>query len=149
MIVIWQNLQNQRKICPSATSSTNNPTCAGLGSNPGLCSDRPVTDYLSINPTCASLGSNPGLCSDRPVTDSLSMSHGTAPKCRWTFQYSLVCTWTTVTLELKCKAVLQTCHIPPNRLVLTNDRVRRMGWNISIASLILFLFTKCSQVQNL
>jgi len=67
MTVIQQNLHNQRKIWHSAILSTINPTCAGLGSNPGLCSERPVTDYLS-------------------------MSHGTAPKYRWTFQYSLVCT---------------------------------------------------------
>ena len=121
MIVV---LHNQRKICSSANLSTNNPTCAGLGSNPGLCSDRPVADYLSNNPICAGLGSNPGLCSDRPVTDYLSISHGKAQKCRWTFQYSLVCNWTTVTLELRCKIVLQTCHAPPpNRLVWANDQV--------------------------
>ena len=50
------------------------------------------------------------------VTGRWLTSRGTAPKCRWTFQYPLVYTWTTVTLELKCKIVLQTCHTPPNRL---------------------------------
>jgi hypothetical protein len=54
--MIQQNLHNQRKICPSATLSTINPKCAGLESNPGLCSDRPVADYLI-------------------------MSHGKAPNC--------------------------------------------------------------------
>ena len=44
-----KNLHNQRKISPSVTLSTINPTGARLGSNSGLCSDRPVTDYLNMS----------------------------------------------------------------------------------------------------
>jgi hypothetical protein len=37
----------QRKTCPSVILSTTNPTCIDPGTNPGLRSERPVTDGLS------------------------------------------------------------------------------------------------------
>jgi hypothetical protein len=36
-----------RKICPNVIVSTTNHTWSDQGANPGLCGDRPVTDYLN------------------------------------------------------------------------------------------------------
>jgi hypothetical protein len=41
------NRSTRGKTCPSATLSTTNPTWTDLGLNPGLRSDRPVTNRLS------------------------------------------------------------------------------------------------------
>jgi len=40
-------LQYSEKNCLNATLVTTNPTWLGLVLNPGLCSERPVTNYLS------------------------------------------------------------------------------------------------------
>jgi len=40
MIMLGENQSTHRKTCPSATLSTTNPACTGLGLNPGLHSDR-------------------------------------------------------------------------------------------------------------
>jgi len=40
MIMLGENQSTHRKNCPSATLSTTNPACTGLGLNPGLYSDR-------------------------------------------------------------------------------------------------------------
>jgi hypothetical protein len=47
MILTGENRRTQRKICPSATLSTTNPTWIDPGANPGLRGERPVTDDLS------------------------------------------------------------------------------------------------------
>jgi hypothetical protein len=49
MILTGENRRTQRKICPSATLSTTNPTWVDLGFNPGLCGERPVTSANSLN----------------------------------------------------------------------------------------------------
>jgi hypothetical protein len=45
MILIGVNQKNWRKTCPSATSSTTNPTWTGPGTNPGLSIERQVTKH--------------------------------------------------------------------------------------------------------
>ena len=129
MMMIQQNLHNYRKICPSATLS-------------------------NISPTCAGLGSNPGLCSDRPVTNCLSMSQGMAPKCCCSFPYSVVYTellwpWSW-SVKKYCKR-----HTHSNSLVLkefcdkwSSEFAERGGISVSHPEFI-FLFTKFSQDQNL
>lgn len=47
MIGTKEKWNTRRKNCPSATISTTNPTRTGLGSNPGLCSDRTATNRLN------------------------------------------------------------------------------------------------------
>jgi hypothetical protein len=47
MIVTGENQRTQRKTYPSATLSTTNPTWTDPGANPGVCSDRLVTNSLS------------------------------------------------------------------------------------------------------
>lgn len=42
-----RNRSTMRKLCPSPTLYTLNPTLNGLGLNPDFCSDRPVTIHLS------------------------------------------------------------------------------------------------------
>jgi hypothetical protein len=39
--------KNSEKPCPSATLFTTNPTLTDLGTNPGLCGERPVTNCLN------------------------------------------------------------------------------------------------------
>jgi hypothetical protein len=39
----------RQKTCPTVTLSTINPTWPDLGSNPGSCGGKPVTDRLSYN----------------------------------------------------------------------------------------------------
>ena len=46
MILRDENRSTRRKICPSATLSTTNPTWTGLGVNPGLRGERPTTNRL-------------------------------------------------------------------------------------------------------
>jgi hypothetical protein len=60
-----------------------------------------------------------------------------------------------MTLELKCKNVLQTCHTHPNCLMLkeicdkcSSEFAERGGISVSHTEFI-FIFTKFSQVQNL
>ena len=43
---IWST---QRKICPSSPLSTAHPTWAGLDLNPGMCTDMPVINEISVN----------------------------------------------------------------------------------------------------
>jgi len=46
----WNNIDRENlaeKLAPSATLSTTNPTCAGLGSNPGMRGQEPSTNRLS------------------------------------------------------------------------------------------------------
>jgi hypothetical protein len=47
--MIWtgENRSTERETCPSATSSTTNPTCIGLGMEQALCGERRVTISLS------------------------------------------------------------------------------------------------------
>jgi hypothetical protein len=45
--LIGENRNTRRKICPTATLSTTNPTWTDPGSNPGLRGERPVTNRLS------------------------------------------------------------------------------------------------------
>jgi len=47
MMLTGDNRSTGRYNCPSATFFTTNVTCNGLGSNPGLCGEKPVTDLLS------------------------------------------------------------------------------------------------------
>jgi hypothetical protein len=47
MILTGQNRRTQRKTCPSATSSTANPTSTDQGANSELRGERPVTNRLS------------------------------------------------------------------------------------------------------
>lgn len=52
-MVHWWNNTDREKLkylvekCTSATLYTTNPTWTGPGSNPGLCNERSVTNYLS------------------------------------------------------------------------------------------------------
>jgi len=48
-----ENQNNQAKMCPTATCPPKNPTHTGLGLNPGLHHDRPVSNCLnqSTNPS--------------------------------------------------------------------------------------------------
>jgi len=41
-----KNLSTQRKLCPSATLSTINPTCTGLGLRLGVSGDKLATNHL-------------------------------------------------------------------------------------------------------
>jgi hypothetical protein len=45
----WNDIDriNLRKTCPSAILSTTNPTWTDPGANPGLHSERPVTNHLN------------------------------------------------------------------------------------------------------
>jgi hypothetical protein len=47
MILTGENRRTQRKTCPSATSSTTNPTWTDPGANPGLRGERPATNDLN------------------------------------------------------------------------------------------------------
>jgi hypothetical protein len=47
MTLTGENRRTRRRTCPSATLSTTNPTCIDPGANPGLRSERPVTNDLS------------------------------------------------------------------------------------------------------
>jgi hypothetical protein len=47
MKVTGENRSTRGKICPSATSSTTNPTRIDPGSKPGLRGERPATNRLS------------------------------------------------------------------------------------------------------
>jgi hypothetical protein len=47
MILTGENQRTQRKSCLSVTLSTTIPTWTDLGPNPGICSDRLVTNLLS------------------------------------------------------------------------------------------------------
>jgi hypothetical protein len=47
MILTWENQRAQRKICPSATLSTTNPTWTDLGTNLSLYGERLATNCLS------------------------------------------------------------------------------------------------------
>jgi hypothetical protein len=49
MILTGQNLFTQKKICPSSHLSSTNPTWTGLGLNPGMYSEAPVTNERSAN----------------------------------------------------------------------------------------------------
>jgi hypothetical protein len=46
-ILTGENRRTRRKICPSATLSTTNPTWIDPGANPGLRGERPATNDLS------------------------------------------------------------------------------------------------------
>ena len=46
-ILTGKNRSTWRNTCPSVTLSTGNLTCTGLKLNPGLCSEKMVTDRLS------------------------------------------------------------------------------------------------------
>jgi hypothetical protein len=52
MIFIGENWRTRRKIHPSATLSTTNPTWTALGANPGLCGEKPATNRLSYGTAC-------------------------------------------------------------------------------------------------
>jgi hypothetical protein len=52
-----ENRYTRRKTCPRATSVTINSAWTGLGSNPGICSEKQVTNNLSG-------GMAPALCSE-------------------------------------------------------------------------------------
>jgi hypothetical protein len=47
MILTGENWRTWRKTCPSATLSTTNPTWIDTGMNPGLRTERTVTNHLS------------------------------------------------------------------------------------------------------
>ena len=47
MLLMQENEHTWRRVCPHATFSTTNPTWIGLGLNPGLHSERLVTNHLS------------------------------------------------------------------------------------------------------
>ena len=48
MVLTGENLSTGRYNCPSATLFTTNVTRTGLGSNPGLCGEKPATDLNYI-----------------------------------------------------------------------------------------------------
>jgi hypothetical protein len=51
MILTGENQRTWRETYPSASLSTTNPTSTDLSVNPGLCSERLVTDCLSHGTT--------------------------------------------------------------------------------------------------
>jgi hypothetical protein len=68
-----KNRRTRRRICPSATLFTTNPTWIDLDANPALCGERPVTNDLSHDRTMIThlLKHTVGLLwtSDQPVTE--------------------------------------------------------------------------------
>jgi hypothetical protein len=46
MKLTGENRSTRGKTCPNATLSTTNPTWTDPGTNPGLCGERPATNYL-------------------------------------------------------------------------------------------------------
>jgi hypothetical protein len=47
IILTWKNWRTRRKICPSTTLSTTNPTWSYPGGNSGLHGERPATNRLN------------------------------------------------------------------------------------------------------
>jgi hypothetical protein len=47
MILTGENRRSRRETCPSATSSTTNPTWSDRGANSGLRGEKPATNCLS------------------------------------------------------------------------------------------------------
>jgi hypothetical protein len=60
MKLTGENRSTRGKTCPSATSSTTNPTWTNLGSNPNLRGERPATNRLTHDTAILILRPNRG-----------------------------------------------------------------------------------------